>query len=103
MIFNGDLSASIDSNNVVTFYDGTITSTDREMLNKIQIGIENTLNLWYGLDTAQLKIKKSKQFVEKSLNLPSSSSIESDIHQQMLFSQVMGMGGGGFFGRHGGL
>jgi len=99
MIENGDLSASLDADNVVTFYDGTMTESDKETLIKIQSGIEKTLNLWNGLDREQLKIKQSKEFVEKSLNLPSSNMDES-MQQQLLFQSAMG--GMGQFFRHGG-
>mmetsp|Transcript_38341 Transcript_38341/g.33888 ORF Transcript_38341/g.33888 Transcript_38341/m.33888 type:complete len:464 (-) Transcript_38341:77-1468(-) len=99
MIENGDLSASIDADNVVTFYDGTMTESDKETLIKIQSGIEKTLNLWNGLDREQLKVKQSKEFVEKSLNLPSSNMDES-MQQQLLFQSAMG--GMGQFFRHGG-
>ena len=99
MIENGDLSASLDADNVVTFYDGTMTESDKEMLIKIQSGIEKTLNLWNGLDREQLKIKQSKEFVEKSLNLPS-SNLDADMQQQLLFQSAMG--GMGQFFRHGG-
>lgn len=99
MIENGDLSASLDADNVVTFYDGTMTESDKEMLNKIQGGIEKTLNLWNGLDREQLKVKQSKEFVEKSLNLPS-SNLDADMQQQLLFQSAMG--GMGQFFRHGG-
>eukprot|EP01083_Nonionella_stella_P033656 92104_1 len=99
MIEKGDLSASLDADEVVTFYDGTITESDSNLLFKIQNGIEKTLNLWNGLDRTQLKIKQSKQFVEKSLNLPS-SNIDQDMQQQLLFQSAMG--GMGQFFRHGG-
>jgi len=101
MIQNGDLSASLDADGVVTFYDGTITESDKEMLSRIQSGIEKTLNLWQGLDRQQLKVKQSKEFVEKSLNLPT-SNIDADMQQQLLFQSAMG-GMGQFFGRGGGI
>eukprot|EP01083_Nonionella_stella_P211921 765777_1 len=99
MIQNGDLSASLDADDVVTFYDGTMTHSDSKLLIKIQGGIEKTLNLWNGLDNQQLKIKQSKEFVEKSLNLPS-TNIDQDMQQQLLFQSAMG--GMGQFFRHGG-
>merc|ERR1711972_441432 len=69
MIRDGDLSASIDAEGVVTFYDGTITESDEQMLKRMQSGIEKTLNLWNGLDGQQLKVKTSKEYISKSLNL----------------------------------
>ena len=60
MIQNDDLPASLDADGVVTFDDGTITESDKEMLYRIQNGIEKTLNLCNGLDRQQLKVKQSK-------------------------------------------
>jgi len=95
MIRDGDLSASIDAEGVVTFYDGTITESDTEMLDRMQRGIEKTLSLWNGLDRQQLKVKQSKEFIAKSLNLGSSM----DANQQFLMeSQLSGNMMGQFFG-----
>jgi COP9 signalosome complex subunit 3 len=104
MISEGSLSASINHENVVTFYDGSITESDSQMLNRIQTGIEKTLNLWNALDVTQLKIKQSKSYVEKSLNLPSSgpshgSALDAEMQQQLLFGSLTGQ----FFGGRGGL
>eukprot|EP00484_Ammonia_sp_Unknown_P002077 CAMPEP_0197022710 /NCGR_PEP_ID=MMETSP1384-20130603/3519_1 /TAXON_ID=29189 /ORGANISM="Ammonia sp." /LENGTH=449 /DNA_ID=CAMNT_0042450797 /DNA_START=127 /DNA_END=1476 /DNA_ORIENTATION=+ len=98
MIENGDLSATIDADDVVTFYDGTMTESEKEMLSRIQSGVEKTLNLWNGLDRQQLIVKQSKDYVEKTLNLPS-SNLDPDMQQQLLFQSMGGMGG---FMRHGG-
>lgn len=95
MIQNGDLSASLDADGVVTFYDGTITESDKETLLRIQNGIEKTLGLWNGLDRQMLDVKQSKAYVEKSLNLPS-ANMDADMQQQMLLSSAMG-GMGNFF------
>ena len=100
MIQNGDLSASLDADGVVTFYDGTITESDKDTLQRIQNGIEKTLNLWNGLDRQMLDVKQSKAYVEKSLNLPS-TNMDADLQQQLLYSSAMG-GMGNFF-RGGGL
>merc|ERR1712154_529008 len=59
-----------------------LTSVDTKLSIKIQNGIEKTLNLWNGLDNQQLKIKQSKAFVEKSLNLP--VNVDQDMQQQLL-------------------
>merc|ERR1712228_405918 len=100
MIQNGDLSASLDADRVVTFYDGMITESDKDTLVRIQNGIEKTLNLWNGLDKQMLDVKQSKAYVEKSLNLPS-ANMDADLQQQLLYSSAMG-GMGNFF-RGGGL
>jgi len=100
MIRDGDLSASIDAEGVVTFYDGTITESDEQMLKRMQSGIEKTLNLWNGLDGQQLKVKTSKEYISKSLNL--GGGMGGDQQQLLLESQMGGMMGGiggGFFGR----
>merc|ERR1712013_215548 len=70
MISNGDLSASLDEEGVVTFYDGTMTQSDKEMLAKMQQGIEKSLNLGGG------GMGADDQFIMGG-----------------------GLGGGGFFGR----
>mmetsp|Transcript_57286 Transcript_57286/g.95197 ORF Transcript_57286/g.95197 Transcript_57286/m.95197 type:complete len:464 (-) Transcript_57286:147-1538(-) len=101
MIENGDLAASIDADGVVTFYDGSITQSDKEMLDQMQSGIEKTLNLWNGLDRQQLEVKQSKEFVEKSLNLPT-HNLEADMQQQFLLQSAMG-GMGHFFRGGGGI
>ncbi len=49
----------------------TMTHSDSKLLIQIQHSIEKTFGLWDGLDNPQLKIKQAKEFVEKSLNLPS--------------------------------
>merc|ERR1712156_765780 len=69
MIRDGDLAASIDAEGVVTFYDGTLTESDEQMLKRMQSGIQKTLSLWEGLDAQQLKLKQSKEYISKSLNL----------------------------------
>lgn len=102
MIRDGDLSASIDAEGVVTFYDGTITESDEEMLQRMQLGIGKTLSLWEGLDRQQLKVKQSKEYISKSLNL--GGGMDANQQQFLLENQmgggIMGMGGGGgFFGR----
>jgi len=96
MIRDGDLAASIDAEGVVTFYDGTITESDHEMLQRMQQGIEKTLSLWNGLDREQLKVRQSKEFISKTLNLGGGM----DATQQFMMENQMGGGmmGGGFFG-----
>merc|ERR1719356_421957 len=69
MIRDGDLSASIDAEGVVTFYDGTITESDEQMFQRMTSGIEKTLSLWNGLDQQQLKVKQSTEYIKKTLNL----------------------------------
>jgi len=94
MISNGDLSASLDEQGVVTFYDGTMTESDKEMLARMQQGIEKTLALWNGLDAQQLKVKTSKAYIEKSLNL--GGGVMGGDDQFIMHGAGMG---GGFFGR----
>merc|ERR1740123_1627389 len=101
MIRDGDLSASIDAEGVVTFYDGAITESDEEVLQRMQLGIGKTLRLWDGLDRQQLKVQQSKEYISKSLNL--GGGMDANQQQFLMDSQMgggmMGMGGGGgFFG-----
>ena len=96
MIENGDLAASLDSDDVVTFYDGTITESDKQTLKRIQNGIIKTKDLFDGLDDKQLEIKQTKAFIEKSLNLPS-SNVDSEA---FLMNAMMS---GGLRGAYGGM
>merc|ERR1719510_2539551 len=91
MIRDGDLSASIDAEGVVTFYDGTITESDEQMLKRMQSGIEKTLSLWNGLDAQQLKMKTSKEYISKSLNL--GGGMGGGDQQLLMESQMGGMMG----------
>lgn len=99
MISNGDLSASLDENGVVTFYDGTMTESDKEMLARMQSGIDKTLALWNGLDAQQLKVKTSKAYIEKSLNLGGGGMGGDEQFMMHGGGSAMGGAGGGFFGR----
>jgi len=92
MIQKGELSASIDHNNVVTFKE-TLSESDREMLFKIHSRINNMVQLWNGLDIKQLNMKKTEKYIKKSLNIPQN---DHDLQSQLLQSV---MGGPQFFGR----
>lgn len=98
MIRDGDLAASIDAEGVVTFYDGTITESDEQMLKRMQSGIEKTLSLWNGLDQQQLKVKQSAEYIKKTLNLGGGMGAEQQLLMDSQFAGgVMGgMFGGGF-------
>lgn len=98
MIRDGDLAASIDADGVVTFYDGTLTETEDQMLKRMQLGIQKTLSLWEGLDRQQLAVKQSKEYISKSLNLGSGMGDQQQFLLESGMGGMMGMGGGGFFG-----
>lgn len=87
MIRNRELSATLDAEGVITFKE-SVTETDRNMLLQIQNRIEHTLQLWNGLDRAQLKIKQSEQWIAKTLALPTVN--ESDMQQMQLLNTLSG-------------
>lgn len=91
MIKNGELAAKIDSQGVVKF-EQEINQNDLQMLKTIHSRIKNTVNLWNNLDTAQLEIKKSPQYIKKNLDIPGVN--EQPMMQEAVIQSMMGMGGG---------
>jgi len=87
MIQKGELAASIDSENVVSF-DESLTDSDANMLKKIH----SVVNLWNSLDKMQLDIKKSPQYIKKIFNL--NTTVDADMQEALLMQSLTG---GGYF------